>query len=108
MKNDLVYLGHILEAIHVIQVYVKDFDSKKFYENSLVQDAAVRQLQIIGEASRCLSAEIKDKIVEVPWEDIIGMRNKLIHEYFGVDLNIVWSTIENYLPLLEKALKQYL
>jgi uncharacterized protein with HEPN domain len=71
----------------------------------LIQDGVIRQLEIIGEASKRLSAEIKEKYLEIPWKDITGMRDKLIHDYFGVDLDAVWDTVEKDIPVLKNKLE---
>jgi uncharacterized protein with HEPN domain len=67
----------------------------------------VRELEIIGEASKNLSAEFKKSLPAIPWKDVAGMRDKLIHEYFGVDLETVWQTVKEDIPLLKKVLKNY-
>ena len=79
-----------------------------FLGNKLKQDGIIRELEIIGEASKQLSLEFKEKYSDIPWKDIAGMRDKLIHEYFGVDLNAVWETVEDDLPILKSALQKEL
>lgn len=74
--------------------------------NNLVQDAVIRQIEIIGEATKQLSKTIKEKYPEIPWKDIAGMRDKLIHDYLGVDLNAVWKTVEKDIPFLKNKLKE--
>jgi len=85
-------------------------DSGKFLEqeNKMVRDAVVRQFEIIGEATKRLSQKVKDLNPDLPWRDIEGMRNKLIHEYFGVNMTVVWKTVESDLPILKKAAEQVL
>ncbi|MGB9758453.1 MAG: DUF86 domain-containing protein [Thermoproteota archaeon] len=104
-KDDLVYLNHILDAISKIEVYTRDITYEQFMSNSLIQDGVVRQLEIIGEATKRLSNNIKEKHPEIPWKDIAGMRDKLIHEYFGVDLDAVWDTIKKDIPDLKTKLQ---
>ncbi|MGB9895177.1 MAG: DUF86 domain-containing protein [Thermoproteota archaeon] len=104
-KDDLVYLNHILDAISKIEVYTRDITYEQFMSNSLIQDGVVRQLEIIGEATKRLSNNIKEKYPEIPWKDIAGMRDKLIHEYFGVDLDAVWDTIKKDIPDLKTKLQ---
>lgn len=110
MKNerDKFYIMHILESISRIEEYTKGVNSKKFYRKHLVQDGVIRQLEIIGEASKNLSNELRDKYNTMPWKDIIGMRNKLTHEYFGVDLFAVWTTIKNDIPQLKTLIQNIL
>jgi uncharacterized protein with HEPN domain len=104
MEKDKLYVKHILDAINLIEGYVKDINYEKFLENKLIQDGVVRELEIIGEAAKNLSSEFKNSRKEIPWIDITGMRNKLIHEYFGVDLEAVWEVVEDDLLLLKKEL----
>ena len=105
MSEDLAYLKHILDAIRAIEDYTKDMTSEKFIQsdNGMMQDAVVRELEIIGEAVRKLSDDIKTANPDLSWRDIEGMRNKLIHEYFGVEMKIVWKTVESNLPVLKKT-----
>ena len=103
-KNEL-YIKHILEAIQAIESYTKDVDAKQFYKDKLLQDGVIRQLEIIGEASSNLSEDFRQQHSNIPWEDITGMRNMLIHEYYRVDLAEVWSTVNQDLPELNQALK---
>ncbi len=98
----------ILESISKINEYATDHTEETFDQNSLVIDAVVRNLEIIGEAAAHLPEEIQKRHTEIPWQEMKGMRNLLAHEYFGVSTPIVWSTIQNNLPplvpLLEKML----
>lgn len=98
IKDDAVYVRHILDAINQIEEYVAGFDYERFLGNRLVQDGVIRQFEIIGEATKNLSSDLKDRYPHVPWKDIAGMRDKLIHQYFGVDLSAVWETVVLDLP----------
>ena len=99
-RDDSVYLQHILEAIAQIQTYTSGMDKPAFLATRLVQDGVIRQIEIIGEASKNLSLETRSLATGVPWKDIAGMRDKLIHQYFGVDIPSVWATVEQDLPHL--------
>ncbi len=107
-KDDTVYLRHILDSIQQIEEYLRDVSKEQFMERRLLQDGVVRQLEIIGEASRNLSEETREKHPEVPWQQIIGMRNRIIHEYFDVDLEIVWEVVEKDLPDLKAQIQTIL
>src|SRR3989338_4091639 len=105
MERDKAFVKHILDAIESIEEYTKGMDREKFLEqeNKMVRDAVVRQFEIIGEATKRLSEKVKNLNPDLPWRDIEGMRNKLIHEYFGVNMTVVWRTVESDLPILKKA-----
>jgi uncharacterized protein with HEPN domain len=103
--RDEAYQRHILDAIGRIRSYVADLDEDVFLASPMVQDAVVRQLLIIGEAARHLSDGFKQQHASVPWRKITGMRDKLVHDYLGVDLPVVWRTVSIDLPDLETRLK---
>jgi uncharacterized protein with HEPN domain len=107
-KDDKVYLLHILEAIEQIEEYIADCDSARFLVTRLIQDGVIRQTEIIGEATKNLSTETRLSAPKVPWKDIAGMRDKLIHQYFGVDLNAVWLTATEDLPALKTTINKLL
>lgn len=96
-----IRLQHILDAILEIEDYVKNIDYAAFSKNSMIRFACIKQMEIIGEASNHISDEIKSKFTTVEWEQIVGMRNIFVHEYFGVDLKIVWEIIKNDIPDLK-------
>lgn len=104
--RDRDYVEHIEEAICKIQRFLNDRSEAEFMENDLLQDAVIRNLEIIGEAVTKLSPELRAKYGEVPWRDIAGMRNRLIHGYMNVNLEIVWDTVVQVLPSFLLSIRQ--
>ncbi len=107
-RDDSVYLRHILEAIGIVGEYLTDIDYETFSGTRLLQDGVVRQFEIIGEATKNLSQEVRQISPKIPWKNMAGMRDKLIHQYFGVDIKAVWVTAQDDLPPLEKAIERLL
>jgi uncharacterized protein with HEPN domain len=107
-QNDAVYLSHILDAITQIETYTAGLSYDQFSQTRLVQDGVIRQLKIIGEASRNLSDDFRDQHPELPWPQIISLRNRLIHAYFEVNLGIVWDIVQNDLPPLKHNVTEWL
>ena len=101
-----LYLTDILDAIKKIEAYTKGLSFKEFCKKKIAIDAVVRNFEIIGEAAKNIPASIKTGHKEIPWKEMAGMRNKIIHEYFGVDLEIIWKTIRQSLPTLKKSISQ--
>ncbi len=101
MKNPSIYLQHIHECLIKIQSYTQGMNEQAFLDNQLVQDAVIRNFEIIGEATKKLNPDFRAKYPEIEWKKIAGMRDKLIHDYIGVDLWAVWGVVEEILPVLE-------
>jgi uncharacterized protein with HEPN domain len=102
-KDPQIYLSHIRDSIELIRDYTSDGEDY-FYEDRKTQDAVIRNLEIIGEAVKQLPSELTCKYGDIPWRDIAGMRDRLIHHYFGVDLKMVWAVVENRLSELEEVI----
>jgi uncharacterized protein with HEPN domain len=102
--GDKIRLLHIIDAINEIENYIQDTDLKGFIDNSMMFNASLRQLEIIGEASNRLSEELLNSTPSIPWARIIGLRNLVIHEYFGVDDFTIWNVIKINLPVLKSEI----
>lgn len=107
-KDPKIFLQHILESIKLLESFSKNLTFEKFSKNRLRQNAIVRELEIIGEAVKNISRTFRDKHPTVEWNKIAGLRDKLIHHYFGVDLKTVWDVIEQDLPKLKKQILKIL
>jgi uncharacterized protein with HEPN domain len=103
-KNVKFFLEHILEAINLIEEYLKDKKKSDFLESKQLQDSVIRRIEIIGEAIKNIPDDFKSIHKNIPWKEIIGMRDILIHQYFGVDLELTWEVIITDLPALKKQI----
>jgi len=103
-RDFVVYLQDMLEAITKGISFVKGYDFHEFSKDDKTQYSVVRAIEIIGEASKKIPKIIKDKNLEIPWREIGGMRDKMIHDYFGVDLQVVWKTVRKDFPALKKQI----
>lgn len=104
MKEDYAYIEHIMLCINKIQDFTKNLKQIDFSKNELVQDAVIRNIEIIGEATKKISSELKTQYKEIPWKEMSGMRDKLIHDYFGVDVDVVWKTVQEDIPYLKSLI----
>ncbi len=107
-RTHILYLNDINEAIERIEIYIKDITFEEFSKNMLVIDAVVRNFEIIGEATKHIPTEIKTDNPLIKWKEMAGMRDKLVHEYFGVNIEILWKTAKNRLPTLKPLVKKLL
>ena len=104
-KKESIYIGHILECIAKIEDYVSSITEEEFSSNGLIQDAVIRNFEIIGEATKHLNIEFRDRHPDILWRRMAGMRDILIHDYLGIDIQSIWETIQKDLPDLKSKLK---
>jgi uncharacterized protein with HEPN domain len=108
MRTDAERLADILDAVQRIRRHINAGDRQRFGQDEVLQSAALRWLEIIGEASRGLTDQFRHEHPDVPWREIRDMRNRVTHGYFDIDLDVVWNTIMNDLPTLERAIVRWL
>ena len=108
MQRDREYLLDMLEAAKIIQDYVGAKEKDDFLQDNFCQDAVIRRLAIIGEAANRISEQTRTRIPEIPWAEIVGMRNRLIHQYDDLDMVIVWETIKNDILILVTILEKFI
>ncbi len=105
-RDPKLYLEDIETSIQKIEEYTKNLSLNEFIQDAKTIDATIRNLSVIGEAANNIPDEVKSRYPHIPWEEIIGMRNKVIHEYFGVDEMILWKTVKEDLPILKKQISE--
>ena len=107
-RNPKIFLSHILESISEIEKYLEGISEDEFSRSTQIQDAVVRRLEIIGEASKNIPPSLKEKYPKIPWRKITGMRDVLIHGYFGVNMKLVWDASTQDIMELKKEIKMIL
>lgn len=107
-KNWKILFEDILESINRIEEYTKNTDFDSFFKNRMMTDAVVRNIEIVGEASKRVPEEIKTRLTDIPWPQLSGIRNRIVHDYMGIDLKIIWYIVKNELKPLKKSLKKHL
>jgi uncharacterized protein with HEPN domain len=105
MKDPIFFIKHINDSISNIEEFSKNFSKEDFLKDRKTQGAVIREIEIIGEAVKNLPEDFKNENLKIPWKSISGMRDKLIHHYFGVDLEKVWEVVEREIPLFKKEIK---
>ena len=103
-KDDLAFIEHILDSIKAIEQFSLGLTKEELSSNRLKQSAIIREIEVIGEATKNISENTKNENKEILWKAIIGTRDKMIHHYFGVDLKVVWKIIKEDIPLLKNQL----
>jgi uncharacterized protein with HEPN domain len=101
VRDPELYIGHILDCIGKIESFTLKVTEEEFYRNFLIQDAVIRNIQVIGEASKKFEQHFRDSNPQIPWRKITAMRNKVVHEYFGIDLPAVWNVVADDLSELK-------
>ncbi len=105
-RSDIAYLHDMLEAIQQVQSYVQGYDYEAFLQDRKTRDAVIRNLEVIGEAVRKLSRSLRARHPQVEWRAIAGFRDRLIHDYFGINYETVWQIIQDKLPSLQAELQK--
>lgn len=105
MKSDDIYLNHIIESIKKVQKFTKESSKIAFFSNDMMQSATIREIEVIGEAVKNMSYTFKDNNKQIEWSLIAKTRDKMIHHYFGIDLDIVWEIVKKELPKLKKKIE---
>ena len=107
-SDDLALMGDVLDAIRRIESYTRGVYKETFLENLMMQDAVMHQIEIIGEASNGVSDEFQEEHPELPWMQMRAIRNKIVHDYRGVNLQVIWDTVRNDLPALKSQVQKLL
>ncbi|OHB84655.1 MAG: hypothetical protein A3J73_06710, partial [Planctomycetes bacterium RIFCSPHIGHO2_02_FULL_38_41] len=98
------FIEHILECIELIEEYTRGVTKEEFFKSKQLQDSVIRRIEVIGEAAKNIPQEIKDKYYQIPWKRISGMRDILVHEYWGIDLNLTWNVATQEMQNIKKSI----
>ena len=107
-RDEQVFLEDIVDACRRVQRYTSDLSLERFRDDEKTIDAVVRNLEVIGEASKQISAQARSQMAGLDWQRIAGLRDILIHNYFGIDIEIIWDVVANKVPLLIEAIRGFL
>ncbi len=108
MRDQKLYLIDIAESIQYIKRYTLNLNEEEFYQNEQIQDAVLRRLEIIGEATKNISDDLKNRFPQLPWKEMAGIRDVIIHDYFGINLRRIRLTVRQDLPTLETLIEEIL
>lgn len=106
MRELILFINDILDSILSIEKYIKNKSREEFLENEMLQDAVVRKFEIVGEATKNIPKEFREKYPQILWKELAGLRDILIHSYFGADIERVWAAIEKDLPKLKENISK--
>ncbi len=104
--KNLPYIEHILDTIKNIENSTSSLSKEEFESNKDIVDATIRRIEVIGEAIKNISKILKEKYPQVKWKEIVRTRDKIIHQYFGVNLNIIWEIVKKDIPILNKQMQK--
>ncbi len=105
-RDYILFFEDILGSIEKIESYIACLSYEDFCKNDMVVDAVIRNFEVIGEAAGSIPHKIQEKHMEIEWREAIGFRNVLIHDYFGIDVEAVWDTIQNNIPVFKKHIEK--
>ena len=103
-KDPKVFIEHIIECIELIEEYTRNATKETYFKSRQLQDSVIRRIEVIGEAAKNIPQEIKDKYYQIPWKRISGMRDILVHEYWGIDLNLTWNVATQEMQNFKKSI----
>jgi len=108
MRDTKLFIKDIISAISAIEQFVDEMNLEQLKNDDKTASAVVRKFEIIGEASKNIPVDVKERYPEIPWKTMSGMRDRLIHAYFGIDFNLIWDAIKNEIPELKIKLQKIL